>query len=110
MGSVGLDVRLASWFYTRDSTIEGRRVVAVDGKTMRGARTNENPAPRLLSALDQVTGTVLTQTRAEGSTIVKAVEVPKWVDFSAAGQVIQVWRTRTTKGRKSTSRTAVAGG
>lgn len=60
MGSVGLDVLLASWFYTRDSTIEGRRVVAVDGKTMRGARTNENPAPRLLSALDQVAGTVLT--------------------------------------------------
>ena len=39
VGTVGLDVRLASWFYTRNSTIEGRRVVAVDGKTMCGART-----------------------------------------------------------------------
>ena len=85
-------------------------MVAVDGMTMCGARTNENPALRLLSALDQVTGTVLTQTRAAGSTIVKAVEVPKWVDFSAAGQGIQGWRTRTTKSRKSTSRTAAAGG
>lgn len=58
-----VDAHLRSWFYTRTGTIEGRTVVAVDGKTMRGARTNENPAPHLLSALDHATGTVLTQQR-----------------------------------------------
>ena len=58
-----VDAHLKSWFYTRTGTIEGRTVVAVDGKTMRGARTNENPAPHLLSALDHATGTVLTQQR-----------------------------------------------
>ena len=41
----GLDARLTSWFFTRTGTIAGRRVIAVDGKTMRGARTGSNPAP-----------------------------------------------------------------
>ena len=40
-----LDARLTSWFFTRTGTIGGRRVIAVDGKTMRGARTGDNPAP-----------------------------------------------------------------
>ena len=31
---------------------------------------------------------------------VKAVQAPKWVDFPAAAQVLQVRRTRTIKGRK----------
>ena len=31
---------------------------------------------------------------------VKALDVPKWVDFPAAAQVVQVRRTRTVKGRK----------
>jgi len=56
-----LDAHLTTWLCTRTGTIEGRTVIAVDGKTMRGARTGDAPAPHLLSALDQVTGTVLTQ-------------------------------------------------
>ena len=32
-----LDARLTSWFFTRTGAIAGRRVIAVDGKTMRGA-------------------------------------------------------------------------
>ena len=31
---------------------------------------------------------------------VKALEVPKWVDFPGSAQVVQVRRTRTVKGRK----------
>lgn len=34
----GLDTHVRSWFCTRTGTIEGRTVIAVDGKTMRGAR------------------------------------------------------------------------
>ena len=30
----------------------------------------------------------------------EAVQAPKWVDFPAAAQVLQVQRTRTIKGRK----------
>ena len=68
----GLDARLTSWFFTRTGTIAGRRVIAVDGKTMRGARTGDNPAPHLLAALDQAAGTVLTQRRVAD----KSNEIP----------------------------------
>ena len=176
----GLDAHLASWLWTRTATINGRRVIAVDGKTMRGARVGEDPAPHLLAALDHATGAVLTQERVAGKTneiptlpelleplaldgvvvtadamhtqvdtaqwitqrgghylltvkdnqktlrktlkalpwkdvpsissvdtshgrrvrrTVKALEAPRWVDFPAAAQVLQVRRTRTTKGR-----------
>ncbi len=56
-----LDTHLTTWLCTPTGTINGRTVIAVDGKTMRGARTGDAPAPHLLSALDQATGTVLTQ-------------------------------------------------
>ena len=64
----GLDAHLASWLWTRTGTINGRRVIAVDGKTMRGARAGEDPAPHLLAALDHATGAVLTQERVAGKT------------------------------------------
>ena len=59
----GLDARLTSWFFTRTGAIAGRRVIAVDGKTMRGARTGDNPAPHLLAAPGRAAGTALTQRR-----------------------------------------------
>ena len=67
-----LNTRLRSWFCTRTGTIEGRTVIAVDGKTMRGARLGQASAPHLLSALDHATGAVLTQQRVAG----KSNEIP----------------------------------
>ena len=61
-----VDAHLRSWLCTRAGTINGRRVIAVDGKTMRGARTSKDPAPQLLSALDHATGAVLTQAPGRG--------------------------------------------
>ena len=176
-----LDALLRSWLCTRTGTINGRTVIAVDGKTMRGTRTGEDPAPHLLAALDHATGAVLTQERVAGKSneipalrvllepldlngvvvtadamhtqadtaqwirgrgghylltvkdnqktlrrtlkalpwksvpsissvdtshgrrvrrTVKALDVPKWVDFPGSAQVVQVRRTRTVKGRK----------
>ena len=176
-----VDAHLRSWLCTHTGTINGRRVIAVDGKTMRAARTSKDPAPHLLAALDQATGAVLTQQRVAGKSneipalrellepldldgavvsadamhtqvdtaqwitrrgghylltplgnqkslhrtlkalpwknvpstswidtshgrrvrrTVKAVQAPKWVDFPAAAQVLQVRRTRTIKSRK----------
>jgi len=69
---VDLDARLTSWLHTRTGAIEGRTVIAVDGKTMRGARTGTDPAPHLLAALDQAAGTVLTQRRVAD----KSNEIP----------------------------------
>ena len=67
-----LDARVASWLRTRVGAIGGRRVIAVDGKTMRGARTGDNPAPHLLAALDQASGVVVGQRRVSD----KSNEIP----------------------------------
>ena len=68
----GLDARLTSWFFTRTGTIAGRRVIAVDGKTMRGARTGSNPAPHLLAAPGRASGVVVGQRRVSD----KSNEIP----------------------------------
>ena len=50
----------------------GRRVIAVDGKTVRGARTAEKAAPHLVAALDHAAGTVLGQLAVDA----KSNEIP----------------------------------
>ena len=67
-----LNTRLRSWFCTRTGTVEGRTVIAMDGKTVRGARLGQASAPHLLSALDHATGAVLTQARVAD----KSNEIP----------------------------------
>ena len=50
-----------------------RRVIAIDGKTVRGARTAaDGCAPHLVAALDHATGTVLGQL----ATAAKSNEIP----------------------------------
>ena len=72
-----VDAHLRSWLCTRTGTINARRVIAVDGKTMRGARQGQAPAPHLLSALDHATGAVLTQQRVAD----KSNEIPALRDL-----------------------------
>ena len=67
-----LNSRVSSWLCTRTGTINGRRVIAVDGKTVRGARLGRASAPHLLSALDHATGVVLPQARVAD----KSNEIP----------------------------------
>ena len=57
---------------TRTGTVEGRTVIAVDGKTVRGARLGQASAPHLLSALDHATGAVLSRARVAD----KSNEIP----------------------------------
>src|SRR5664279_5576278 len=173
--------RLAAGMATRVGQLAGRRVIAVDGKTMRGARTADG-APHLVAAFDQSAGAVLGQlavaskrneipalrdlldsmdiagavitadamhcqretadhitgrgghyvltVKANQPTLraackalpwrdvpavsttdtshgrrvrrtIKAVQVPDWIDFPDAAQIIQLRRTRTIKGRKT---------
>ena len=75
----GLDARLTSWFFTRTGTIAGRRVIAVEDETMRGARTGSNPAPHLLAAPGRAAGTALTQRRVAD----KSNEIPALRDLLA---------------------------
>jgi len=48
-----LNARLVFWVYRRTGTIERRTVIAVDGKTMRGASTDRP------TALEHATGAIL---------------------------------------------------
>jgi len=54
-----LDRAVSEWLARRSGLSPGRRVIAVDGKTVRGARTYDGRAVHLLAAFDTATGTVL---------------------------------------------------
>jgi predicted transposase YbfD/YdcC len=56
-----LDVLVGAWMWLRTSHSEGRRIIALDGKSLRGARDAAGHLTHLLSALCQHTGTVLGQ-------------------------------------------------
>jgi predicted transposase YbfD/YdcC len=55
------DAVIGAWMWLRTSTIEGRRVIAFDGKTLRGARDATGNLVHLLAGLCQRTGAVLAQ-------------------------------------------------
>jgi predicted transposase YbfD/YdcC len=67
-----LDRLVGAFVWTRTRVVAGRRVIAIDGKTVRGARTTTTTAPHLVSALDHATGTVLGQV----ATAAKSNEIP----------------------------------
>ena len=50
-----LDQILAAFMWTRTHTVGQRRVIALDGKTVRGARSRITTAPHLVAALDHGT-------------------------------------------------------
>ena len=59
-----LDRVIGAWMWTRTGVVAGRRVIAVDGKTVRGARSRGSAgqnAPHLVAAFDHTAGTVLGQ-------------------------------------------------
>ena len=82
-----LDGLLGAYRWTRTAVVRGRRVIAIDGKTVRGARTSSTSAPHLVAALDYATGTVLGQL----ATAAKSNEIPT---VSALGHVRLVRRWR----------------
>jgi predicted transposase YbfD/YdcC len=66
-----LDAAVGAWVAAQLAARRrpGRRVVlAVDGKTVRGARSGDVPAPHLLACLDHGTGVVLAQAAVDGKT------------------------------------------
>jgi predicted transposase YbfD/YdcC len=68
-----LDRALGVWMWTRTFIAGGRRVIALDGKTIRGARTRPNgKAPHLIAAFDHGAGAVLGQL----ATSEKSNEIP----------------------------------
>jgi len=66
-----LDRVLGSWVTAMVAArrAPGRRpVLAVDGKTLRGARAGQSPAPHLLACLDHGSGAVCAQIAVDGKT------------------------------------------
>jgi predicted transposase YbfD/YdcC len=72
LDAVVLDALIGAFMWTRTSVIAGRRVIAIDGKTIRGARTTTSAAPHLVAALDHATGVVVRQL----ATAAKSNEIP----------------------------------
>ena len=60
-----LDQVLGAWLWTRAVQAGGRLVIAVDGKTIRGAKTKAGKAPHLVAALAHGIGAVLGQVAAD---------------------------------------------
>lgn len=56
-----LDTVLGVWASSQAADVDGRRVIAIDGKTIRGARVGRSSAPHLVAALAHGSGAVLGQ-------------------------------------------------
>ena len=61
-----LDKVLGAWLYTRAAQAGGRLVIAIDGKTVRGAKNKNGKAPHLVAALAHGIGAVLRAGRGRG--------------------------------------------
>ena len=60
-----LDRVLGAWLWTRAVQAGGRLVIAIDGKTVRGAKSKAGKAPHLVAALAHGIGAVLGQVAVE---------------------------------------------
>jgi predicted transposase YbfD/YdcC len=67
-----LDRVLGAWLHTRAARADGRLVIAIDGKTVRGAKNKEGRAPHLVAALAHGIGAVLGQVAVDA----KSNEIP----------------------------------
>jgi predicted transposase YbfD/YdcC len=67
-----LDRALGAWLWTRAVQASGRLVIAIDGKTVRGAKGRNGKAPHLVAALAHGIGAVLGQVAADE----KSNEIP----------------------------------
>lgn len=72
LDAAALDRQLAVLAWTKTHQAGLRRVIAIDGKTVRGARTATTPAPHLVAALDHAGGVVLGQQAVDA----KSNEIP----------------------------------
>ena len=77
-----LDRALGAWLHTRAVRAGGRLVIAIDGKTVRGARNKDGKAPHLVAALAHGIGAVLGQAAVDE----KSNEIPAVRDLLSVHQ------------------------
>jgi predicted transposase YbfD/YdcC len=75
-----LDRVLGAWLWTRAVQAGGRLVIAIDGKTVRGAKNKNGKAPHLVAALAHGIGAVLGQVAVDE----KSNEIPAVRDLLKA--------------------------
>jgi predicted transposase YbfD/YdcC len=75
-----LDQVLGAWLWTRSMRAGGRLVIAIDGKTVRGAKDKAGKAPHLVAALAHGIGAVLGQVAVAA----KSNEIPAVRDLLKA--------------------------
>lgn len=81
-----LDQVIGVWAWLHTRVVDGRRVIAVDGKTLRGAKDAAGHLTHLLAALDQASGAVLGQVEVGA----KTNEIPPITDLLAAFDLTDV--------------------
>jgi len=111
-----LDALMGAFMWTRTTVIAGRRVIAIDGKTVRGARTSNaaghTTAPHLVAALDHATGTVVGQlaTAAKSNEIPSVRTLLAGFDLSTDGGVVVTVDAMHTQTDTAQLITAAGGG
>lgn len=93
-----LDRALGVWMWTRTFTVDQRRVIALDGKTIRGARTRpDGKAPHLIAAFDHGAGAVLGQMAvdAKSNEIPAARTLLRSLDLDGAVVTLDAMHTQT---------------
>jgi predicted transposase YbfD/YdcC len=102
-----LDAVIGAWMWTRTRVVNGRRVIALDGKTVRGARGRgrvQGVAPHLVAAFDHTAGTVLGQVAVAA----KSNEIPAvrtllgCLDLACAVVTVDAMHTQTDTARTIT--------
>jgi predicted transposase YbfD/YdcC len=76
------------WLADRDHPAQRRRAVAVDGKTLRGAKRGDGRQVHLLAAMDHATRAVLAQCQVNGAPGEVPGFAPLLVDLDLAGVVV----------------------
>lgn len=84
--AAALDAALAVFAWCRVRHLAGRRVIAIDGKTVRGARSSTTTAPHLIAALDHSSGVVLGQ----HAVAAKSNEIPAVRDLLATFDAVDL--------------------
>lgn len=92
-----LDRVLGAWPWSRSVVVHDRRVIALDGKTVRGARTATTAAAHLVAALGHIHGTVLGQVAvaAKSNEIPAAPDLLACFDLTAAMVTVDAMHTQT---------------
>ena len=93
-----LDRVLGAWLHTRAVRAGGRLVIAIDGKTVRGAKNKAGKAPHLVAALAHGIGAVLGQVAVdEKSNEIPAVRelLKAFADVAGAVFTIDAMHTQT---------------